>query len=157
LIRPRMMGFLMGRESSSIQLRRKPDGGLRAVFKDHLKGWHFTPIETGAIVSGVPDAEYCSPGGVTGWIEFKFAKGMVVGLRPAQVSWIDRRHRMGGRVFVAVQRKDELYIYSGGGVKELKRNGLVSSVGLVYYGAGKWDWDAIKEALARTDFPDCEP
>ena len=121
----------------------------RSIFKEKLKGWQITPIETGVIVSGVPDAEYCAPGGVTGWIEFKIAKGSVVGLRPAQVSWIDRRYRMGGNAFIAVQKKcGDLYIYSGSGVKELKRNGLASSVGLLYQSEGsKWDWDAIRTSL----------
>lgn len=129
--------------------RRKPDGGLRSIFKDHLKGWHFTPIETGVIVSGVPDAEYCSPGGVSGWIEFKYvSSGNAVGLRPAQVSWIDRRVRLGGRAFIAIQRKDEIFLYSGVGVKELKRDGLASQLGLLYHGHGKWDWDAIRESLS---------
>lgn len=127
---------------------------MRAVFKEHLKSWQFTPIETGAIVSGVPDAEYCAPGGVSGWIEFKYistskgtAVNKAVGLRPAQVSWIDRRARLGGRAFIAIQRKDELFLYSGVGVKELKRHGLASQLGLLYHGAGKWDWEAIRDAL----------
>lgn len=140
----------MTRENSSTIQRRKPDGGLRAVFKDHLKSWQFTPIETGAIVSGVPDAEFCAPGGVSGWIEFKFAKGEVVGLRPAQVSWIDRRTRLGGRAFIAIQRKTELFLYSGEGVKELKRDGLSSSLGLLYHGVGKWDWEAIGKILGSS-------
>lgn len=148
-----MIGLFMTDEDSSVRRRRKPDGGLRSAFKDHLKGWHFTPIETGAIVSGVPDAEYCSPGGVSGWIEFKYvsaAKGLVVGLRPAQVSWIDRRVRLGGRAFIAIQRKDELFLYSGVGVKELKRDGLASQLGLLYHGHQRngWDWDAIRGILS---------
>lgn len=137
----------MAAENSSVPRRRKPDGGLRAVFKEHLKSWQFTPIETGAIVSGVPDAEYCAPGGVSGWIEFKVSKSNTIGLRPAQVSWIDRRARLGGRAFIAIQRKDELFLYSGVGVKELKRHGLASPLGLLYHGAGKWDWEAIRDAL----------
>jgi hypothetical protein len=143
----------MTAENSSVRQRRKPDGGLRSVFKERLSGatgWQFTPIETGAIVSGVPDAEYCAPGGISGWIEFKYIlspKGMVVGLRPAQVSWIDRRSRVGGRAFIAIQRKDELYLYSGIGVKELKRHGLESQLGLLYHGKGKWDWETIRTLL----------
>lgn len=142
-------------ESSSVPLRRKrgPDNGLRSVFKDHLKSWHFTPIETGGIVSGVPDAEYCAPGGVSGWIEFKYVRGPKsndVGLRPAQVAWIDRRVRSGGRAFIAIQRKSELFLYSGVGVKELKRNGLASQLGLLYHGVTQraWDWDAVRRILS---------
>lgn len=144
--------FIMAAENSSVPRRRKPDGGLRSVFKEHLKSWQFTPIETGAIVSGVPDAEYCAPGGISGWIEFKYistGKGTAIGLRPAQVSWIDRRARLGGRAFIAIQRKDELFLYSGIGVKELKRHGLASQLGLLYHGVGKWDWDEIRINLTQ--------
>jgi hypothetical protein len=143
----------MVRENSTADLRRKrgPDGGLRGVFKDHLKGWQLTPIETGVIVSGVPDAEFCAPGGISGWIEFKYVRqGNAVGLRPAQVAWIDRRYRLGGRVFIAVQRRDELYIYDGSGVRELKIHGLESTKGLLHQSVGRWDWDAISEALLKS-------
>ena len=152
----------MGGESSITRLRRKPplvkkgpDGGLRGVFKDHLKSWQLTPIETGVIVSGVPDAEFCAPGGVSGWIEFKYVRhgssGKDVGLRPGQVAWIDRRHRLGGRVFIAIQKQDALYIYDGSGVRELKLHGLESTKGLLLQTVGKWDWGAIQEVLCRRD------
>lgn len=141
--------FIMAAEHSSVPRRRKPDGGLRSVFKEHLKSWQFTPIETGVIVSGVPDAEYCAPGGISGWIEFKVSKSNTIGLRPAQVSWIDRRARLGGRAFIAIQRKDELFLYSGIGVKELKRHGLASKLGLLYHGVGKWDWEEIRINLTQ--------
>lgn len=140
--------MLIGDEDAPVHRRRKPDGGLRSKFRDALgkKGWQFTPIETGTIVSGVPDAEFCSPKGVTGWIEFKFvSSGAAVGLRPAQVSWIDRRHRLGGRVFVAVEKGGDVSLYDGSGVKELKRHGLASSIGLLYRGR---DWDQIRRLLS---------
>lgn len=121
------------------------DGGLRKLFKENLR-CQFTPIETGAVVCGVPDAEYCFEGGIQGWVEFKVARGNAVGLRPGQVAWIERRHAMGGLVFVAVRVKDDILIFSGKDARMLKKEGLKGAEP-----AGRfpkpWDWAKISSIL----------
>ncbi len=124
-------------------MAQKADGGLRAIFHQHIKDAQWTAIETGVVSLGVPDSEYCFPGGVQGWIEFKRCAGNVVTIRPQQVAWIDRRSRLGGRVFVGVMNKKDLLIYSGRDVRALKTSGLKGATPLLT----GWDWDKIRQLL----------
>lgn len=135
------------------------DGGLRALFRRKMPEAHWQSIEVGGVGIGVPDAEFCFPGGAQGWIEFKTTRANAVGLMPHQVAWIDRRHRVGGRALVAVRKRrpaskrleacDELHIFSGGDVKRLHELGLIGVEPMAHElgGPAAWDWEAIAWAL----------
>ena len=131
--------------------KRAPiDGGLRPLFRKKLSiGWQWTTIETGATTGGVPDAEYCTRGGAQGWIEFKACSGWRPTIRPLQVSWIARRARLGGRVFIAVVReRTELWLIGGQNVVALADQGLRASGGLTFHGGPqRWDWKEIAKVL----------
>lgn len=140
------------------------DGGLRPLFRERLPQFDWNTIETGAVASGVPDANYCC-GGVEGWIEFKQTSGWTVPLRPVQVGWILRRVRHGGRVLVGlrqlaspgprVERRDRLWLLSGSAARELKTLGVGDSkklppgtvLGHWDGGPAGWDWDAVSDLL----------
>lgn len=142
----------------------RDDGGLRKEFRDRLPQFDWTSIETGAVAGGVPDSNYCC-GGVEGWIEFKWTKGWTVPLRPAQVGWISRRVRHGGRVLVGLRQRcppgprtearDRLWILAGGAARELKVNGVGDSkrlppdavLGWWDGGPARWDWSAVSDLL----------
>src|SRR4051812_50147005 len=86
---------------------------------------HFQRIETGGIARGVPDFNGCY-GGVDVWIENKWTLGWVVKMRPAQVGWIERRSRAGGRCFVAGcptgRKREDLWVFkSGAGPAPIER------------------------------------
>lgn len=125
------------------------DGGLRKLFHDKVKGVAWTPIETGAVVGGVPDSFFAAPGGVSGWVEYKKAAADKAGLRPLQVAWIDRHYRLGLRVFIAIRhRKDVLLLYSGAGAKMLHLEGIKAARPfLLGAWAAPWDWDEVKDVL----------
>jgi hypothetical protein len=119
------------------------DGGLRPTFHKNLPDAQWTSIEN-SISSGMPDSEYCFPGGASGWIEFKRAYGAKIKFRPLQPGWIYRRARLGGRVFVAVLAGEELVIYRGLYVRELARGGLRCGVAPAL---ASWDWGLVRALL----------
>ena len=124
------------------------DGGLRQIFRTKFRDYQWTSIETGAVSPGTPDAEYCAPGGITGWVEFKQCSGWKVKFQPLQVPWIHRRARLGGRVFIAVRRKkDELYLISGADVLELDEKGVKNFVPITGVGSRNWDWNEVEQIL----------
>jgi hypothetical protein len=136
--------------------QRAADDGLRPLFFKHLKrDCQWTPIETGDITGGVPDAEFMFEGGHQGWIEFKATDGWKPVFRPLQVAWIDRRSRLHGNVWIATRRRvkqvDDLYITPGYHVKDLSANGFTESVLTDSYcftgGPKKWIWSAIRRVL----------
>lgn len=129
------------------------DGGVRLLLRKHMPTAQWTAIETGATAAGVPDSEYCFPGGIAGWVEAKRSWAYAVKIRPAQVAWIGRRSRLGGRVHVAIRRTnksaDELYLVPGRDVVVLRDEGLTARdywpmwVG----GPARWDWEAVQKIL----------
>lgn len=128
---------------------RKPDGGLRALFHRRLKeGCQWTAIETGLVAAGVPDSEFCFENGRQGWIEFKQARHWRVTFRPGQVPWIDRRARLGGNVWVAVQRAGgELWLVPGSQAVTLNEGGLQAVFGassVFFGGPSRWPWATIR-------------
>ena len=151
------------------------DGDLRSIFSQHLRrGWHWVTVETGGTGRGVPDAEYCAPGGLTGWVEFKVTNGWAVGLRPEQGAWLAARARAGGRATVAVRRRveagprrsaaDQLWLVEGWAGTTLRAGGLRALEGLQRPGGGppgapllgvweggpaRWDWAAVADVLTR--------
>jgi hypothetical protein len=136
--------------------RREPDDGLRALFMKNLKhSCQWSPIETGDIIGGVPDATFCFDGGIEGWVEFKATDSWRPVFRPHQVAWIDRRSRLGGRVWVATRRRvkkgDDLYLTPGYHVKELATQGFTDNVLQDSYyltgGPRKWHWREVRRVL----------
>lgn len=125
---------------------RSADDGLRALFSGNLKRAQWTPIETGATAAGVPDSEFCFPGGIQGWIEHKSTGANAIKFRPMQPGWIDRRVRLGGRVFVAVKRRKELFMFHGRDVKKLATEGIKGANPLGYW-VMPWNWEEIEEIL----------
>jgi len=126
------------------------DGHLRQLFRTHLRGgWDWQSIENWGVGSGVPDANFCGPGGVEGWVEFKAARGWQVPLAPTQVAWIERRVRAGGRVFVAVRKDQSLWLFHGAHAREFATGDLrhASSLGEWHGGPARWDWSAIGALL----------
>jgi Holliday junction resolvase len=127
------------------------DGELRKIFRKHLapRGFDLASIETGGSEGGVPDMNGCR-GGVEFWCEMKRAEHWRCKIRPAQVGWIERRLRAGGRVFIAVRRDDtELWLYHGAAIRRLTdtRLDMVPSLGHWSGGAARWDWDLIEGML----------
>lgn len=142
------------------------DGGLRILFRKHIPSFHWTSIESGMTGSGIPDSEYCSPAGESGWIEHKgVLNGWKPEIRPAQVAWLTRRARMGGRAFIAVRREayagpkrgpavDELWLIKGSAAPRLRSEGLkgllkADMIGVWWSGVLKWDWGAIAQHLTN--------
>jgi hypothetical protein len=131
--------------------RSKPDSGLRAIFRKHLPSFDITSIETGITITGVPDANFCCAG-VEGWIEMKACTHWQVGIRAAQIGWIEHRLDHGGRVFIAVRRAQrELWLFYGSMVRQLQDRRLdkVPRLGLWDGGPARWDWDAVAILLTR--------
>lgn len=138
------------------------DGGLRGIFHDRLRvGIHWQAIETGEVVMGVPDSNFCCDG-VEGWVEYKQTDAWAVGIRPEQGAWLSTRHMRGGRTFVAVRRwhdggprkgaaVDELWLCSGQYARTLRHEGLQSNsvvwLGVWSGGPARWDWDAVRRHL----------
>lgn len=136
---------------------KKIDGGLRGIFFERLLSFQWTAIESWATGSGIPDGEFCSPRGRQAWIEFKRTDAWAIRFKPGQVAWHERRHRMGGRSFIAVRRQnssrgvtvDELYLFSGMDARAVFTRGVHQVRGLGKWAGGpsKWDWDRIQALL----------
>jgi hypothetical protein len=137
------------------------DGSLRTLLRTHLPdSWHVQAIETGGVGAGVPDLNVCIPGVGEVWIELKHTETRNAGLRPHQVSWISRRARAGGRVWIAVRYQhdggprrgdpcDELWLISGAQVLQLHRDGLSTELAWLVTQGGprRWDWGRLTSIL----------
>jgi hypothetical protein len=132
------------------------DGDLRAIYRRKLPQIDFVSVETGGTGRGVPDCNGCLDG-VEFWCEFKQTQGSAVGLRPEQIGWALRRIRHGGRVWIAVRRKDdELWMVWGQWAAELKTHGLrglqmtpLNDLWMWNGGPARWDWTRIAQLLTR--------
>lgn len=135
------------------------DGNLRPIFRDHLRHFHWSTIETGWTQMGIPDAEFAYQG-AQAWIEFKQTEAWGCTLKPEQVGWHVRRHIEGGRSFIATRRwhdggprkgpaVDELWLHEGRHARELKTGGLtiVPVLGSWKGGPPNWDWTMIEHIL----------
>lgn len=139
------------------------DGNLRPLFREYLPMFHWQSVETAITGGGVPDSNYCLAG-YEGWIEFKQTKAWSVHIKPAQVGWIERRIRVGGNVLVAVRqmcegnkrspRCDDLWIFNGRYVRDLKVGGLTATAqnALLHTCGGPtlWDWLKVRQSLLQT-------
>jgi hypothetical protein len=134
------------------------DGGLRAIFRNKLRSFHWTSIETAGTATGVPDSEFCTPEGVQGWIEYKQTHIWYVKFQPFQVSWLDKRSRYGGRAWIAVRRvprakkhgnADELWLMKADQAVALEKFGLeFVSAWMWNGGEGNWNWEEIRSLLS---------
>lgn len=136
--------------------RSSPDSGLRVLFRRHVPPpVHWTSVETGGTVCGVPDSNYAAEG-TEGWIEYKRTAGWTCPLEDYQVVWIAKHVREGGRVLIATRRlvsagsrrsaADELWIHSGEDARVLRRDGLLARKPLGQWAGGprRWDWNAVR-------------
>ena len=138
------------------------DANLRTIFRSGLPTWHWQSIETWSTGQGVPDAEFCAPGGVSGWIENKKTSANVLSHPPTpeQVAWLERRSRIGGRCFIAVRKQhgggprlgkpvDLLYIYRGDQARNLLAGGITAARadGCWEGGPRRWPWEEIARTL----------
>jgi hypothetical protein len=142
--------------------RQSADNGLRPIMRSHLRaGIWWTTIETGLVTQGVPDANYIAEGGIEGWVECKATKGWAVRFKPLQIGWHERRHRMGGRTWIAIRRQtrggvrqgdtvDELYLVPGRLAASLAELGLQGCPDVRYMGDGgpeHWRWADVRRHL----------
>lgn len=133
------------------------DGGLSALIRANLKGWDLQRIESGLTGLGIPDLNYCHAGR-EGWVELKQTKGWVVGIRPDQVGWIERRVRHGGRVTVMVRQgglgRDCLWVLAPSSIRLLRDrerlDRLPSSLVLARLDP-PWDWEKVRQILLRSE------
>lgn len=131
------------------------DGELRRILRANLPDGDWQSIESGGTVTGLPDSNYCFPGGHEGWVEGKLIHGWTVKMRPAQIGWMDRRSRRGGRCFVFVRRlndrADELHVLRGSEVVAFSgaRCNLLEHRASARFAGGpsRWDWGAIRKIL----------
>jgi hypothetical protein len=139
----------------------KSDGGLRQIWRARMPAVHWSSIETGGSEPGVPDMHGCLDG-VAFWIEDKLSHGFAVEVRPAQIGWLSRYTRQGGRAFIAVRRLaeagprrgaavDELWLFDGSLAAQLNREGLRGPAKLLLSegGPAKWAWPRIGAVLLR--------
>lgn len=80
-----------------------------------------TEVVSGA---GVPDLN-CIYQGREFWIEGKMIKGNIVTdrKRPEQLAWLERRARLGGRVWVLGRKGNTLYLWEGKHARALSARG----------------------------------
>lgn len=131
------------------------DGSLRKIFHSRMKLGDWTPIETGMVSSGVPDSNCCYEGKEF-WVEFKATNSSIVNLRPAQVGWIVRRQRHGGKCFIAVrQKRDALWLLHGNAARPLILKTKIEKLpdelilGLWLGGLKQWKWDEVWSKLLK--------
>jgi hypothetical protein len=126
------------------------DGELRKLFRQSIPRFHWTAVETWPVSVGVPDANYCADG-IEGWVEMKKIRGWKIPWKEPylQVAWIERRTRSGGRVFLAVRREQDLYLFWGRDVRQLLEEGIRGPQPAGHWSGGpaKWDWAEIERLL----------
>jgi hypothetical protein len=142
------------------EVSRMSDGGLHKLFAQYVPDSHWQRIETGGIARGVPDLNGCRSG-VEVWIENKLTTGWTVKVRPAQVGWLERRARAGGRCFVAVRqtspgtslRRDDLWLLSPWAARPLIDGARLSDLDPAHVHGhwgrppARWDWSEISLIL----------
>ena len=121
------------------------DGGLRPLFRKHIPGF-WTAIESGSTSAGIPDAHVIFNNGFSCWIEFKNIKANAVTLRPHQVAWLLRYTRLGGHAFIAIRRRDTLFIFSGFDATRLADKGIKNATPL-FVTEKPWDWVNVRATI----------
>tara|TARA_R100001509_G_C4789989_1_gene189430 strand:- start:164 stop:580 length:417 start_codon:yes stop_codon:yes gene_type:complete len=99
---------------------KKLESKLYLEIKKALPNVHFQRIETN-VGLGVPDVNGCYKG-IDFWLELKVSSGTRINLSKYQKSWIIRRGRAGGRVFILqkalLERALKLYQWTSAMVRE---------------------------------------
>ena len=72
---------------------------------------HWQRIETGT-GQGVPDVNGCI-GGDEFWLELKIAQGNKVKITPGQIAWLMQRIDAGGKAWIIVKKKEQIFSYNG--------------------------------------------
>ena len=131
------------------------DGGLRQIFRYKFRRWQWSTIEVGTTQGGIPDSEFCTPSGVSGWIEFKKTNIWYVHIKPLQVTWLERRSRYGGNAWIAVRRlhksgSDELWLIKGNYAPALCTDGLEGVDSIMWEGGpNAWNFNEIGDILSK--------
>ena len=129
------------------------ESDFRRTFRKSLPQVHWATVESRTTESGIPDINGCLLG-VEFWVECKTTKAFAVVMRPMQISWILRRVRHGGKVIIAVRKKntkvDELYLIDGKHVKQLNEKGLHGFPCIGTGGPSQWPWPDIAKAICST-------
>ena len=99
---------------------RKQESKLYEELRKALPNVHFQSIETN-VGLGIPDVNGCCKG-IEFWLELKVSSGTALRLSKFQKSWIIRRGREGGRVFILrkalKERALKLYQWTSAMVRE---------------------------------------
>jgi len=83
-------------------------------------------------------------------VEFKKVEGWKITFEPLQPAWINKRSRLGGRVFVAVRRKlTELYVIPGSEILRMIEVGVKGREPIKRIGRS-WDWEQVEKILTGT-------
>jgi Holliday junction resolvase len=133
------------------------DGGLPKVISDYIPEADWVRIESGAVASGTPDLNGCLDGKEV-WIECKATKTWkVTNIRSAQVAWMEKRSRHGGRCKLAIRRnhwdEDVLWILKTNAMRVLLDGTSLHQMpahlilNIEPGGPAQWNWEAIREAL----------
>lgn len=131
---------------------------MRKIFRVRLPGIHWTTVESPHTEPGIPDSNGCEVG-IEFWLELKRAVGnRIPSLKIEQVGWLTRRHKAGGRTFIAVRKRsaldgDQLFLFSGEFSSVLREKGLAAALTL-FIGTGgpsKWNWESIRHVLLLKD------
>jgi hypothetical protein len=135
------------------------DGGLRAIFREHIREAFFISIESPLTVSGIPDAHFIFHDGTCGFLEFKLSTTDFVRFAPMQIAFADRYTRLGGRHYIAIRKRrtagrrveacDELHLYFGTAARQLLLQGLRAPgcLGRWQGGVRGWKWDQVSSCL----------
>lgn len=132
------------------------DGGLASLLSSRMPHVHWQSIETGGTGRGIPDLNACHNGREV-WIELKRVDGWQVKFRPEQVAWIERRARVGGRVYVMARKRgvvvDDLWLLDhtaprlliqGTAIRRLPASSIIRAWS---GGPSQWDWGIIEGEL----------
>lgn len=138
------------------------DGGLRPLFRRHIKRAQWVTIESGGTQSGIPDSHVTLDHTMC-WIEYKTTSGWAVTLRPFQVEFHLSCAHHGGRSLIAVRRRcgggvrraaaDQLWILRGSCADRARDEGLRGLsqgdlLGMWDGGPSQWDWEQVRRILA---------
>jgi hypothetical protein len=111
------------------------------------------------VEAGMPDVNFCVGPGIEGWIELKWCEHVpkrfdtpvfkTGGLRDAQIVWIHKRVKRGGRVFIFCQVGEGLALLHG--IYATKFNSMsLSELGRLArwkHAGAKPDWKEMIKAL----------
>jgi Holliday junction resolvase len=132
------------------------ESDFRRTFRKSLPQVHWATVESRTTESGIPDINGCL-NSAEFWVECKTTKAFAVVMRPMQIAWILRRVRHGGKVIIAVRKKntkvDELYLIDGSKVKELNEKGLHGFSPIGIGGPSQWPWADVAKVLCRPAAP----